>query len=72
MREIRIRVVPRAKKRMIREETDGLKVYVTAPAVDGKANKALTESLAEYLNVKKNRIEIVHGLTSRDKVVQIR
>jgi uncharacterized protein len=64
---IEIKVVPNAKRNLLK---DG-KVYLTAPAVDGKANKALIKFLADYYDVKKREIRIVKGLKSRNKVVQI-
>lgn len=66
-----IRVVPGAKKNFIREEEGRLKVYLNAPAVEGKANKALVKFLAEYFKVRKSQIEITKGLKSRDKIVNI-
>ena len=48
-----------------------LKVYLTAPAVEGRANKALIEVLADYWGVKKSQIEITKGLKIRHKTVMI-
>ncbi|MEO0130396.1 MAG: DUF167 domain-containing protein, partial [candidate division WOR-3 bacterium] len=50
---IKIRVIPNAKKNEVVKEENRLKVYLTAPPIEGKANKALIEILAEYFNVKK-------------------
>lgn len=68
-----IRVIPRANHNEIVEILSDLtvKIRLTAPPVDGKANKALIEFLAEVLDVKKSRIEIVAGDTGRDKIVSI-
>ncbi len=66
-----VKVVPGAKKNIIKEEAGILKVYLTAPAVDGKANKALIESLSEYFHVRKSQIEITKGLHSRYKTINI-
>ncbi|MFH1541991.1 MAG: DUF167 domain-containing protein [bacterium] len=66
-----IRVIPNAKQNRIVQETDRLKVYLTAPAVDGKANKALIEFLAEYFKVKKRQVAIIRGEKSRDKTIEI-
>ncbi|HEC87117.1 MAG TPA: DUF167 domain-containing protein, partial [Thermoplasmatales archaeon] len=46
-------------------------VYVNVPAKDGKANRALIETLADFFNVKKRDIKIVSGEKSREKIVQI-
>ncbi|TAJ71594.1 MAG: DUF167 domain-containing protein, partial [Gallionellaceae bacterium] len=63
--EIKIKVIPAAKRNEIRPEGEGFKVYLNAPAVDGKANKALVEFLAEHYHVRKSQIQITKGLKSR-------
>ena len=68
---LNVRVIPKAKQNKVVEEGDRYKVYLTAPPVEGKANKALIEFLAEHFGVKKGKIKIVRGLKSRDKVVEI-
>ena len=68
---LNVKVIPRAKQNKIVGEPGRLKVYLTAPASEGKANAALIEFLAEHFNTKKNRISIIRGLTSREKVVEI-
>jgi len=69
--QIVVKVVPGAKKNLVRKEGDGLKVYLNAPALEGKANKALTDVLAHYYGVRKRQIAIVRGLKSRQKTVII-
>ena len=69
--EICVKVVPGAKKEQIRREDKVWKIYLTAPAVDGKANKALIRFLAGYFNVSKTQIEIIKGLKSRHKTISI-
>lgn len=65
-----VRVVPRASKNEIAGRVgDAIKVRLTAPPVDGKANQALVAFLAQKLGVRKNQVEIVAGETSRNKVV---
>ncbi|MGQ9464877.1 MAG: DUF167 domain-containing protein [bacterium] len=68
---INIRVIPNSKKDEVIQESGGLKVKITAPPVEGKANKALVELLAEYFNVKKNKIRIIKGEKSKNKVIMI-
>ncbi len=69
--KLNIKVIPRASKERIIEENGTLKVYVTSPAVDGRANKAVIESLAEYFKSKKRMIRIISGEKSRNKIVEI-
>jgi uncharacterized protein (TIGR00251 family) len=69
--KIDVKVIPNARKERIVDEDGLLKVYVTAPALDGKANKALIDLLAEHFDVKKRDVRIVKGEKSREKVVEI-
>jgi uncharacterized protein YggU (UPF0235/DUF167 family) len=46
-------------------------IRVTAPPVDGKANAALCALVAERAGVPRSRVEVVRGMTSRDKVVRV-
>ncbi len=72
MRRINVKVIARARQpRIISLTADSLKVYVTAPAVDGKANAAVIASLADWLGVKLRDVRIVRGLKNREKVVEI-
>ncbi|RPI31037.1 MAG: DUF167 domain-containing protein [Chloroflexota bacterium] len=68
-----VRVTPRASRNEIVEVlTDGtVKVRLTAPPVEGKANDALVDFLSNVLEVPPSRIEIVAGSTGRDKLVSI-
>ena len=69
--KINVKVVANAKKNSIKEENGCLKIYLTAPAVEGKANKALIDFLAVHFVVKKGQIEIIKGLKSKNKTVNI-
>lgn len=68
-----IRVTPRASRNEIVEilPDNTIKVRLTAPPVNGKANEALIEFLSKVLSVARSRIEIVAGETGRDKLVTI-
>ncbi len=70
--KIDIRVRANSKQNKVAGEIAGrLIVFVQAPAVDGKANKAVTEVLAKHFKVKSRDIKIINGETSRDKTVEI-
>ena len=66
-----IKVVPGARKAMIKEENGLWKVYLTAPPAEGKANKFLIEFFSRRLGVPKRLIEITKGLHSRRKTISI-
>ncbi|MEE9595079.1 MAG: DUF167 domain-containing protein [Candidatus Hydrothermarchaeales archaeon] len=68
---IEVKVIPNAKKNRVLEDDEKFKAYVTAPAVDGKANKALIDLLAKHFKVKKSKVQIIKGTRSREKVVEI-
>jgi uncharacterized protein (TIGR00251 family) len=68
-----VKVHPRAKKNAISGEVGGaLKVALTSPPVDGRANQACTEFLAKLLNVPRSSVTIAAGDTSRNKVIRVR
>ena len=69
--KLQIKVIPGAKKALWKEEGGIIKVYLTAPAVEGKANDALIDFLADHFEIRKSAIEILKGLKSRHKVVNI-
>ena len=46
-------------------------VFVKAAPIEGKANEAIVESLAEYFNVAKADIEIIRGHKSKEKIIKI-
>ncbi len=67
-----VKVVPRSSRNKVEVlENASLKVKLTSPPVDGKANEALIEVLAEYFKVKKSAISILVGHESRNKIVLI-
>jgi uncharacterized protein (TIGR00251 family) len=67
-----VQVIPRASRNEVEGiKGNALKVRVTAPPVEGAANKALIELLAERLKIRKSQIEIVAGQTSRQKMISV-
>jgi uncharacterized protein len=69
---IRVYVAPRASaNKVVGEHNGALKVALTAPPVDGAANKALVEFLAKALGVSRAAVRLASGETSRNKVVQV-
>jgi len=70
---IAIRVTPRASNNKIAEVlNDGtVKIHLAAPPVDNEANEQLIAFLSDVLSIAKSRIEIVAGMTGRDKLVSV-
>ena len=68
---LNVKVIPNAKKVRIAEEKDMFKVYVKAPAIEGKANRELIEVLSEHFNVRKGSVRIVRGEKSNKKIIEI-
>lgn len=68
-----VKVLPGASQTtIVRSEGEWLKIRIAASPVDGKANRALVEFLAQLLSVPKSCIEIKSGFASRRKIVQIK
>jgi len=67
-----IKVIPNAKVNKIVEQGDNfLKIKLTAPAQEGKANAALIEFLSQHFNCPKKSIFLLHGAKSRLKTIKI-
>ncbi len=71
MKLIQIKVIPNAKKPEVIEKDNLFKVKVSAPAIEGKANKAVIKILAEYFKVKSKQVSIIKGETSNLKIIKI-
>jgi uncharacterized protein (TIGR00251 family) len=71
MPTLNIKVIPNARKCSISVEAEVWKVHLNAPAVDGKANEALLEALADHFKVKKSAVKILKGHRSRQKVAEV-
>jgi len=72
MKRIKVKVVPRASRNeVVGMHGDCLKVKLCAPPVDGAANQALVEILAEHFQVKASSIRILSGETSRIKLIAL-
>ncbi|MCX5730182.1 MAG: DUF167 domain-containing protein [Deltaproteobacteria bacterium] len=69
---LEVLVQPRASRTRAAGEHDGrLKIQLAAPPVDGEANRALVEFLAEELGVRKVDVAILRGETGRRKTVRV-
>jgi uncharacterized protein (TIGR00251 family) len=70
---ITVKVIPRAKKNEVAGLMDdgSIRIRLTAPPVEGAANQALVDFLAELLGLHRSQIEIVAGLSSEHKLVSL-
>ena len=67
-----VRVHPRAKKNGITGELgDALKLSLTTPPIEGRANEACIEFFAKLLKVPRSSVTIASGQTSRNKVIRV-
>lgn len=66
-----LRVQPRASRDELRLEGDRLRVRITAPPVDGAANRHLLRFLAAEFGVSPSRATLVRGASGREKEVRI-
>ena len=72
MGRLKVRVTPRgSREEIIGWRDDVLAVRLAAPPVEGAANKACIDFLAESLGVKRSQISLVSGEKSREKVFEI-
>lgn len=68
-----VRVSPRARRNAIEGVSEGtLRVRLSAPPIEGRANDALCRFLAECLNIPRSAVRIVQGERSRRKRVELR
>lgn len=67
-----VKVHPRARKNAITGVVgDALKLALTAPPVEGRANQAVIEFFAELFAIPRSSVTIASGETSRNKVIRI-
>ena len=69
---IKFRIIPNATKTEIVDPYgDAIKIKISSPPLDGKANAELIKFLSKKLSVSKSSIRIISGESSRDKLVEI-
>jgi hypothetical protein len=67
-----VKVQPRARRNAISGEFgSALKVSLTAPPVDGRANEACVAFFAELLGLSRSSVSIISGQASRNKVIRV-
>jgi uncharacterized protein (TIGR00251 family) len=67
-----VKIRPRAKRNAVTGELgDALKLSLTTPPIDGRANEACIEFFAKLLKVPRSSVTIASGQTSRNKVIRV-
>lgn len=67
-----IKVIPNSKhNKIIEQDNNFLKIKLTAPATENKANKALLDFLAKEFKISKKNIIIIKGNKARNKTIKI-
>jgi uncharacterized protein (TIGR00251 family) len=70
--KLQVRVIPNARRNELARRPEGeLILRLNAPALEGKANKAAIEFLAEFLDVARSRVTLISGEKSRHKIFEI-
>ncbi len=70
--KLKVRVQPKASRNQVAGYDEGtLRVRVTAPPTEGKANAGVIALLAKTLGVSKSKLSIVRGHDSRNKMVSV-
>jgi uncharacterized protein (TIGR00251 family) len=67
-----LKVIPNApRNEVVGRLGDAIKVKICAPPIEGRANDALCEFLAERLGVPRRAVTVLRGDTSRQKIVRV-
>ena len=70
--ELKVIAHVNSKKSRIEKDLFGdLHIYVSQPALEGRANRAIIEALAEHLNVSKSKVTLLKGQKSKLKIFKI-
>jgi len=70
--KVEVIVHPNNKNPRIEKDLTGqIHVYVSAPPLEGKANKAVRQALAKYLEAKENKVVLIKGLKAKRKVFEV-
>ncbi|WP_300368271.1 DUF167 domain-containing protein [Brachyspira sp.] len=68
---IEVKVTAGAKSNSFKFENGAYSIRIMAKAIDGKANKAIIDFLADELDIKKRDVEILKGEKSSKKIISI-
>jgi uncharacterized protein (TIGR00251 family) len=69
---LKVKVKPNSKKEQVITKDGIYIITVSNPPIDGKANERAIELLSEFFNMPKGKFKILHGLTSRNKIIELK
>ncbi|EMO53372.1 DUF167 domain-containing protein [Leptospira noguchii] len=70
--KLTVHVKPNSKKVFFRKEEDGvLTIAVREPALEGKANEAVIESISKEMKIPKSKIRILSGEKNKKKIIEV-
>lgn len=71
--KVSVIVHPNSKKSRIEKDLmEMLHVYVNAPPLEGKANEATVEILADFFKTRKNEVILLRGAKSKNKIFEVK
>jgi hypothetical protein len=71
--KVSVIVHPNSKKSRTEKDLMGmLHVYVNVPPLEGKANRAVIDALADFFKIKKNEIVLLNGTKSKNKIFEVK
>lgn len=68
---ISVRVKPKSREEKIEKIDNGYTVYIKEQPIENRANIALIKLLSKYFNVPKSKINILAGIKSKNKIIEI-
>ncbi len=68
---LKVLIHPNSRMERVERHEGYMEVWIREPARRGKANKRLVEVVAEHFGIRRSKVRIVEGFTSREKVLEI-
>ena len=68
---IRVKVFPNSKEQLIEKKGDGFEIRVKEKPIQGQANQAVIDALADYFKCPRQNIKLIKGLKQRNKLFEI-
>ena len=68
---IRVKVFPNSKEQLIEKKGDGFEIWVKEKPIQGQANQAVIDALADYFKCPRRNIKLIKGFRQRNKLFEI-